>query len=898
MKKRGLIYTHKMCSLNPIYTRNTLKKVLITPLILLIIISVPFQLNAGPLAKDKDKFLGNIVRSGSEIPSDFDNYWNQVTPEESGMWVKIEPKRDEMQWDELDRIYNYAKEKNFSFREHCFVWGPPLGEPDWLCSLPENEQKEEVEEWIRLFGERYPDADYINVVNNPLKDIPCYKDAIDGNGDTGWDWVMWSFEKARKYCPNSKLLINQYGVLNGWVPMEDYLKIINLLKDRNLIDGIGIEGHFLEKVNINPVFLYQLASTELPIYVTGYDVKISDDTEQLKKYQEQFPILWQCPAVKGITLWGYREGEMLRKEAFLIRVDGTKRPALKWLREYLSQEHESSPIPTLESTTSSQSVIKQKFGAISPQEAVKSMSPGWSLGDTLDAEPTEGAWGNSPVKEHIFDDIRRAGFNTVRIPVTWTHHIYPLPEYKIDPEWFNRVEEVVDWALERDFWVVLDAHHDNDWFSEMVIEPKTGEYKSNYDNTIVKLEKLWEQIAGRFKWKSEKLIFQILNEPLNEDWDIPGETKHGITIEQVNDMNRRILKIIRSSGGYNDKRLVIVSGLLNSIGKTLKFFEMPDDEHIILSIHYYSPWQFLQNLWGTVTWGTEEDKKIVENVFKRFQETFIKNRLPIVITEWGWISLKIDRLSSWYYHDYLAKTAYKYGVPWILWDDGKVAYFDREDRVWRDKTLKDIVINAASGISNPFIFPADNYFRIDAPIEDLTVKVELNDNKLIDIYNYNRKLIKGRDYVLDNSGSKITIKKEYLKSLLNTGKLGTVATLTFAFSPGVDIPLSIIQYDLPKFQKKSITVEKGNAQSDVIIPVIFNGTKLATVGVVDETDGKPVKYSWTPYVDMGKHFDYNEGEVILKKEILKELKGNSLFTFKFWPEEVEVEIEAKVLKDE
>jgi len=317
---------------------RTLNYKLIILVVLFNIILFSFQVQSEPLAEGKSKFLGNITNY--PIPSNFENYWNQVTPQIHGKWASVEYSRDNMQWDKLDKIYLYAKERGFSFMQHTFVFGN-REEPNWLASLSPAEQKEEVEEWMRLFGQRYPDADYINVVNEPIKNPPSYKNAIDGDGSTGWDWVIWSFQKAREYCPNAKLMINEWGILNGWTSIEDYLKIINLLRERGLIDGIGIGGHFLETKDISIINykLEKLAETGLSIYITGYDVDTVDDNEQLKKYQEQFPLFWRYPAVKGITLGGYIKGTQWRKEAYLIRADGTERPALKWLREYLSDKN-------------------------------------------------------------------------------------------------------------------------------------------------------------------------------------------------------------------------------------------------------------------------------------------------------------------------------------------------------------------------------------------------------------------------------------------------------------------------------------------------------------------------------------------------------------------------------
>jgi endo-1,4-beta-xylanase len=300
------------------------------------IIALTSPLHSQPLADGQSKFLGNIINNGSQVPDSFMEYWNQVTPENAGKWGDVEKTRDKMSWTNLDLIYDYAKDNDLPFRQHNFVWGQQ--QPGWMDGLSLDEQRDEVEEWIRLFGERYPDADFIDVVNEPMSTPPSYKNALGGDGATGWDWVIWTFEKARYYCPNAKLHINEYGIFNGWRSMPTFVKIINLLKERNLIDGVCEEGHFLESVTKSQLSskLNELAKTGLPIYITEYDINIQDDAQHLAKMQEQFPILYGHKSVAGVTMWGYIQGAMWRADGWLLKSDGTERQAMEWLREFFA----------------------------------------------------------------------------------------------------------------------------------------------------------------------------------------------------------------------------------------------------------------------------------------------------------------------------------------------------------------------------------------------------------------------------------------------------------------------------------------------------------------------------------------------------------------------------------
>jgi endo-1,4-beta-xylanase len=286
------------------------------PLALAMVFLFSYSQAVGQMANGKPKFLGNIV--GNYIPASFDTYWNQITPGNSGKWGSVEATRNVMVWADLDKAYNHALSKNYPFKQHTLVWGNQ--QPSWLSSLSPSEQAMEVEEWIRLFAERYPATNMIDVVNEPLHVIPVYANAIGGAGTTGWDWVVWTFQKARQYAPTAKLLLNDYGILGSAKATSDYVKIINILKSRGLIDGIGVQGHGLEYAQTSTIErnLATLQATGIPIYVTELDLEHADDATQLSMYQRVFPLLYEHPAVAGVTLWGYIAGEHWKPNAYLL----------------------------------------------------------------------------------------------------------------------------------------------------------------------------------------------------------------------------------------------------------------------------------------------------------------------------------------------------------------------------------------------------------------------------------------------------------------------------------------------------------------------------------------------------------------------------------------------------
>jgi endo-1,4-beta-xylanase len=300
----------------------------------------------GPaLAAGSSKFLGSAFIPNQE--PDFNKYWTQLTPENAGKWGSVAGTSDtnSWNWSGLDASYNYAMTNHLVFKDHNLIWGQQ--QPSWISSLDSATQLKYIETWFRMVGQRYPKTDMIDVVNEPLNGHnppdgingrANYKKALGGNGKTGWDWVVNAFKLARKYLPNTKLLINDYGILNSNSNTDAYIGVINILKDSSLIDGIGCQAHGFENTSAATIKanLDKLAATGLPIYISEFDLNIADDNTQKTKYQEIFPVFWQHPDVKGVTLWGYIQGLTWVTSSYLVHTDGTARPALFWLAQYIA----------------------------------------------------------------------------------------------------------------------------------------------------------------------------------------------------------------------------------------------------------------------------------------------------------------------------------------------------------------------------------------------------------------------------------------------------------------------------------------------------------------------------------------------------------------------------------
>ncbi|GAB5535579.1 MAG: hypothetical protein Rubg2KO_18280 [Rubricoccaceae bacterium] len=293
---------------------------------------------------------------------------------------------------------------------------------------------------------------------------------------------------------------------------------------------------------------------------------------------------------------------------------------------------------------------------LTPQQAVAEMGRGINLGNTLEP-PTESAWNNGPAQATYFDAYKAAGFTSVRVPVRWDEHTASTPPYSIDAGWMTRVEEVVDWGLDRDLYIVLNAHHE-DWIKQGYSDPTL---RARFDS-------IWVQVAERFKDKSEKLLFEIINEPF------------GMTVEEVDDMNARILSIIRKE---NPTRLVVFSGNEYSNIPQLLAAAIPDDPYLIGYFHSYDPWRFAGQSQGT--WGSAAERAEVRQRFGQVEAWSNTHNIPVMLSEFGAMR-NADEMSRQVFYATYVEEALRAGFAFHVWDDGgDFRLLNRQNNTWPEE---------------------------------------------------------------------------------------------------------------------------------------------------------------------------------------------------------------------
>lgn len=330
-------------------------------------------------------------------------------------------------------------------------------------------------------------------------------------------------------------------------------------------------------------------------------------------------------------------------------------------------------------------------------DTLSKIKVGWNLGNSLDSRGTgntveaETFWGNPKTTQAMIDEIANKGFNAIRIPVTWAEHVSSGPEYTIDSAWLDRVQEVVDYAVANDLYILLDTHHEeNDW---LITDPENSEALN------AELASIWKQVGERFKDYNEKLIFEGMNEPRkvgsSKEWN--GGTPEERAL--INEMNKTFVDTVRATGGNNENRILVICPYGNSpANKALSELEIPEDNNIAVAIHMYTPYIFTYVPTNSLeVWDGSKKAEIV-NTIKQLDQYLIQKDVPVVITEFGaQYKNNSEEIIKWL-DDYMSSMN-KYGIKCFWWDNGCLdsgnelfGIFDRNNVKWYRPEIADKLI--------------------------------------------------------------------------------------------------------------------------------------------------------------------------------------------------------------
>lgn len=325
-------------------------------------------------------------------------------------------------------------------------------------------------------------------------------------------------------------------------------------------------------------------------------------------------------------------------------------------------------------------------------EFVKSMKAGWNLGNTLDAHSGSGnagltseqSWGNPATTKEIITEVKNAGFETIRIPVTWHNHLEKeegSDTFIISSEWLDRVQEVVDYAYDNEMYIILNIHHDT---AEDAYYPDSAHYdqSENYIRTV------WETVADRFRDYDQHLIFESMNEPRlvgnSYEWNFQESAKEcKDSADCINKLNQVFVNTVRASGGNNAGRYLMVPGYAASLaGVTTDLFVLPTDSaenKLIVSTHAYTPYNFAlqsQSESGATDSFPAEGgpgKSDIDYLVNSLYRKFVSQGIPVVMGEYGARNKNNNLQDRVNYYAYYVAAARAKGITCCVWDNGAFA---------------------------------------------------------------------------------------------------------------------------------------------------------------------------------------------------------------------------------
>ncbi len=325
---------------------------------------------------------------------------------------------------------------------------------------------------------------------------------------------------------------------------------------------------------------------------------------------------------------------------------------------------------------------------LTSQDLVSFMGQAWNLGNSLEVTDAsdaatvtecETAAGNAVTTQKMIDGLKAYGFNAIRIPVAWSNMMSQDGKYTINEEYFDRVETVMNYALNNKMYVIINIHYDGGWWGQF----GSADEKLRAE-AWKRFESFWTQIANRYKEYSDRLVFEAANEELgnrlnDEINGVAGVLTEAQQYEMVNKINQKFVDIVRSTGKNNATRHLLIAGFSTDITKTCdKKFVMPTDTaknkktKLSISVHYYTPGTFCiaesDQGWGySDSWGTKADIAELHALFDKMTK-FTDAGYGVIIGEYGVQSPNKDGIPA-FMKEVISYSAILGYCP-VLWDNG------------------------------------------------------------------------------------------------------------------------------------------------------------------------------------------------------------------------------------
>ncbi len=342
--------------------------------------------------------------------------------------------------------------------------------------------------------------------------------------------------------------------------------------------------------------------------------------------------------------------------------------------------------------------------SLNAQQIASKMTLGWNIWNTLEAIGGETFWGNPKVTQGLIDEVKKSGFNCIRIPCSYDQYANQATA-KIQDTWLQRVKQVVQYCINDSMYIVLNIHWDGGWLEDHVDVADSAAVNA-------KQKAYWQQIATTMRGFGDHLMFASANEP-----HVNNATQMGVLLSY----HQTFINAVRSTGGRNSYRDLVIQGPSTSLELTPQLMtKMPTDSipnHLIVEVHEYTPptfcilskdasWGNVDYYWGknyhsktdtkhNCTWGEES---YIDSTFQTMQKAFVDKGIPVIIGEFGATDHSnvasdslLARDSYLHYLGFIAHEATIHGMVPFLW----TGVFDRQTNTVKDQQALDSVRQGA-----------------------------------------------------------------------------------------------------------------------------------------------------------------------------------------------------------
>lgn len=397
--------------------------------------------------------------------------------------------------------------------------------------------------------------------------------------------------------------------------------------------------------------------------------------------------------------------------------------------------------------------------ATDPHEVALQMGLGWNLGDQFDGWDritdtyviaNETGFGNPKVTPELINAVAAAGFKTIRFPITWLGHIGPAPEYIMDPEYFNRIDEVLGYCEAAGLNVIINIHHDSaGWQNTWLWLKDCSTNDQLQQSTLAQINIVWGQIASRFKDKGPWLMFEAFNEVHDGGWGWFETDEIGKrVVGAYNQWNQTFVNAVRATGGNNATRWLAVQSIGGQVVAP-DYFKMPYDpaKKTMFTPHYYGHYEYGLGVnpkyteWGYLGVNKEpnQNEEFLIYLLDRLKTDYIDKGIPVYMGEMGSVLryTELDRRFRRYFLEYYVKAAHDRDIPCLIWDNGRqsedaggecFALFDRHTYKYfadGEETVK--LLNKAA-------YSTDPNYTLNSIYNNAEKNIFGNKNGLIDVY--------------------------------------------------------------------------------------------------------------------------------------------------------------------